>query len=314
MGPRGPPRGGVAIDAPALAREAGPGGARAKSSRVSAALVVSKPGIAAGVAVAGLAGMALAGNGLPDGRTAALGLGCIVAAASGAAIVNGLFDAPLDARMRRLSGRVAALRTVGERGALAVSLALITGALAVSFRYLNPLAAFLILAAVLSYSLLYTLYLKRRSPYGTIPGGVPGALPVLVGYAAASGRIGLSGIILFFVMLLWQPPHFWTLALKYQEDYRAAGIPAMPVALGESYTRVLIFLYAVALLPLSLALWVFGHCSGVFAGAAVLLWAHFVGSCYQNAVATRRFGKAFGASIVYMIGLLVAVIVDAAAR
>ncbi len=302
------------MNAPALAREAGRDGERARTGRAASALVISKPGISAGVAAAGLAGMALAGKGLPDGRTAVLGLGCIVAAASGAAILNGLFDAPLDARMRRLSVRVAALRTVGERGALALSLLLIAAALAVSFRYLNSLAALLILAAVLSYSFLYTLYFKRRSPYGTIPGGIPGALPVLVGYAAATGRIGLPGLILFLVMLLWQPPHFWALSLKYQDDYRAAGVPAMPVALGEPYTRVLIFLYAVALLPVSLALWVFGYCSVFFAGAAAVLWAYFIGSCYRNAVASRRFGKAFGASIVYMMGLLAAVVVDIAAR
>lgn len=314
MGARGPPGGGVAIEAPALAREAGRDEARTGPGRVSSVLVISKPGIAAGVAVAGLAGMVLAAGGLPDGRTAALGLGCIVAAASGAAIVNGLLDAPLDARMRRLSARVAALRTVGEKGALALALVLVAGALAVSVRYLNALSALLILSAVLSYSLLYTLYFKRRSPYGTIPGGIPGALPVLVGYAAASGRIGLPGVVLFFVMLLWQPPHFWTLALKHQDDYRAAGIPAMPVARGEPYTRALILLYAVALLPLSLGLWVFGCCSALFAGSAVLLWAYFILSCWRNAVAARRFGKAFGASIVYMMGLLAAVIVDVAAR
>ncbi|MGE5190186.1 MAG: heme o synthase [Gemmatimonadota bacterium] len=275
---------------------------------------MSKPGIAAGVAVAGLAGMVLAAGGLPDGRTAALGLGCIVAAASGAAIVNGLLDAPRDARMARLSGRVAALRTVGERGALALSLVLVASALAVSFLFLNAVAALFILAAVLSYSFLYTVCLKRRSPYGTIPGGVPGALPVLVGYAATGGRIGLPGLLLFLVMLLWQPPHFWILALKYQDDYRAAGIPAMPVARGEAYTRFLILLHAVALLPASLALWAFGGCSGLFAAAAALLWAYFILSCWRNAVAARRFGRAFAASIVYMMGLLAAVIVDVAAR
>ncbi len=258
--------------------------------------------------------MTLAAGGLPDGRTAAVTLACIVAAASGAAIVNGLLDAPLDARMARLSGRVAALRAVGGRRALALSLVLVAAALAAAWLWVNALAALLILSAVLSYSILYTLYFKRRSPYGTIPGGIPGALPVLVGYAAASGRIGLPGLVLFFVMLLWQPPHFWTLALKCREDYRAAGIPVMPVARGETYTRILIFVYAVALLPLSLALWVFGACSAAFAWAAALLWTYFVLSCYRNAVAARRFGKAFGASVVYMMGLLAAVIVDVAAR
>ncbi len=312
MGARGPRGRSVAIEAQALAR--GSERARSRPGRAASALVISKPGIAAGVAASGLAGMALAGRGLPDARTAALALGCIVAAASGAAIVNGIFDAPLDARMRRLSGRVAAMGTVGRGGAAALAVVLIGGALAVSTVCLNPLAALLILSAVVSYSFLYTLYFKRRSPYGTIPGGIPGALPVLVGYAAVSGRIGLPGLVLFFVMLLWQPPHFWTLALAAQEDYRAAGIPAMPVALGEPYTRVMIFVYAVALLPLSLSLWVFGWCSGFYGGAAALLWAYFIASCHRNAVATRRFGRAFGSSIVYMMGLLAAVVVDVAAR
>ncbi len=314
MGAGGRAGRGAVIDAPALARETGRERARGRPGRISSALVIAKPGIAAGVAAAGLAGMALAGNGLPDGRTAALGLGCIVSAASGAAIVNGLVDAPLDARMRRLAGRVAALRAVGRRPAFALSVVLISGALAVSFACLNALAALLILAAVVSYAFLYTLYLKRRSPYGTIPGGIPGALPVLIGSAAVSGRVGLPALVLFVVMLLWQPPHFWTLALKAQEDYRAAGIPALPVALGEPYTRVLIFVYTVALLPMSLSLWVFGCCSGFYAGAAALLWAYFAASCHRNAVATRRFGKAFGSSIVYMMGLLASVVVDAAAR
>lgn len=314
MGAGDPPGGGVVIDASALARDAGREGARGRSGRAASALVISKPGIAAGVAVAGLAGMVLAAKGVPDGRTVALTLGSIVTAASGAAIVNGILDAPLDARMRRVSGRVAALRAVGERGALALALVLVAAALAVSSLCLNALAALLILAAFLSYSLLYTLCFKRRSPYGTIPGGLPGALPVLIGYSAVAGRVGVDGAILFLVMLLWQPPHFWALALKYQEDYRAAGVPVMPVVLGEPYTRVFIFLYAVALLPLSLALWVFGYCSGWFAGAAAALWAWFLLSCYRNAVAARRFGRAFGASIVYMMGLLLAVILDVSAR
>ncbi len=314
MDPGGPPGGGVAIDAPALARAAGRSRVRGTPGRVASALVISKPGIAAGVAVACLAGTVLAAKGVPAAPTAALALGSVVAAASGAAIVNGLLDTPLDARMRRLSGRVAALRAVGEKGALALALALVAAALAASFLLLNALTALLILAAVLSYSLLYTLCLKRRSPYGTIPGGLPGALPVLIGYAAVAGRVGPDGAILFLVMLLWQPPHFWALALRHQEDYRAAGVPVMPVAFGEPYTRAFIFMYAVALLPASLALWVFGYCSGAYAAAAAALWAYFLLSCYRNAVAARRFGKAFGASIAYMMGLLLAVVLDVAAR
>lgn len=278
------------------------------------ALLIAKPGISAGVAVAGLSGMVLARRGFPDPAAAAACLASILLAASGAAILNGILDAPSDARMPRLSGRVAAMRRVGRKGAIALAASCVLAGLVLSYRYANRTAALLVLAAVLSYSLLYTLYLKRRSPYGTVPGGIPGALPVLIGYSAVAGGIGLDGWILFLVMLMWQPPHFWALALKHQEEYREAGIPVLPVVRGEPYTRVLIFLYAVALLPLSLALWAFGYCSGWFAGCAALLWGAFLLAAYRNAVSRRRYGRAFGASIAYLMGLFAALIADIVLR
>ena len=115
-------------------------------------------------------------------------------------------------------------------------------------------------------------------------------------------------------MLLWQPPHFWALALKYQEDYRSAGFPVMPVALGETYTKILIFAYAAALLPLSLGLWGLGYCSSGYALAVLSLGGFFLFSCYRNIVTSRRFGRAFGASILYILGLLLAVIIDVSAN
>ncbi|MGB3399864.1 MAG: UbiA family prenyltransferase, partial [Candidatus Deferrimicrobiaceae bacterium] len=125
---------------------------------------------------------------------------------------------------------------------------------------------------------------------------------------------GMDGIILFLVMILWQPPHFWTLALAHKEEYRDAGVPVLPVARGEPYTKILIFLYGVSLLPATLALWVFGYCSGVFALIAIVLWCFFLLSCYRNVVGRRRYRRAFGASILYMMGILLAVIVDVSAR
>lgn len=281
---------------------------------LGSAVLIAKPGISAGVAVAGLSGMVLARRGLPEPSVALVCLASILLAASGSAILNGIFDASTDARMPRLSGRVAAMNRVGRRGAALLAAAAIFAGLLLSYRGLNGTAALLVLAAVLSYSVLYTLYLKRRSPYGTIPGGVPGALPVLIGYAAVSGGIGLDGWILFLVMLLWQPPHFWALALKHQQEYREAGIPVLPVVRGEAYTRVLIFLYAMALLPLSLALWAFGYCSGWFAAFAAVLWGAFLLLSYRNAVARPRYGRAFGASIAYLMFLLAAVIADVVLR
>jgi protoheme IX farnesyltransferase len=266
------------------------------------------------VTLSGLAGMVLAGKGLPAPHAALAGLSCILMAACGSAIVNSLLDAKMDARMPRLAARVSALEKVGKKGALVFSLALILCSLAAAGAFLNPTFTMLLLGAIASYTLLYTLYLKRRSPYGTIPGGIPGALPVLVGYAAVEPRLGADGVLLFLVMLLWQPPHFWSLALKCREDYRSAGVPVLPVALGEPYTKILIFLYLAALLPLSLGLWWLGYCSAYFALAALLLWVFFLVSCLRNIVAAPRFGRAFGASILYIMGLLLAVVADLSLR
>jgi protoheme IX farnesyltransferase len=306
---------GDAIKATALPGKAREGeeGAR-QADLAGSALLVSKPGIASGVGLAGLAGMVLAARGIPSAGVVLPGMFCIVAAAAGAAVVNGILDATMDARMPRLSGRVEAMKRVGNEGALALSLGLILASIVVSYRFFPGVTAVLLIVAVLSYTLLYTLYLKRRSPYGTIPGGIPGALPVLVGYSAVAGHVGMDGIILFSVMLLWQPPHFWALALSHVEEYRDVGVPVLPVAMGEPYTKILIFLYAVSLLPTTLALWVFGYCSGAFAWLAFALWCSFLFSCYRNVVRRRRFRRAFYASILYIMAVLLAVIVDVATR
>ncbi len=299
----------------ARATEAAPGAERSGGRTLGAsALLVAKPGIVAGVALSGLAGMALAGRGMPDPGHALACLAGILLAASGSAVMNGVLERRSDDGMARLARRADAMRTVGPRRAAALSLVLVAAGLLVAFAFLNARAALLVLAAVLGYTVLYTLFLKRRSPYGTIPGGIPGALPVLIGYAAVNPRLGADAVLLFLLMILWQPPHFWTLALAHKDDYRKAGIPVMPVSLGEPYTKVLIFAYAAALLPLSLALWVFGFCSAYFAAGAAALWIYFLSSCLFHAVRTRRFGAAFASSIVYIVGLLSALILDVALR
>jgi protoheme IX farnesyltransferase len=285
-----------------------------KADLAGSVFLISKPGIAAGVGLAGLAGMVLAARGMPGAGAVVPCLASVIAASFGAAVLNGILDTPMDARMPRLAGRVEAMRRVGSEGALGLSLFLILVSLLVAFRFFHGLTVAFLLAAVLFYTLLYTLFLKRRSPYGTIPGGIPGALPVLIGYSAVAGRVGMDGIILFLVMILWQPPHFWALALAHKEEYRDAGVPVLPVALGEPYTKILLFLYAVSLLPATLALWAFGYCSGTFAWFSFLLWSFFLLSCYRNVVSRRRYRRAFYASILYIMGILLAVIVDVAAR
>ncbi|HEU5360019.1 MAG TPA: protoheme IX farnesyltransferase [Candidatus Deferrimicrobiaceae bacterium] len=315
MGPGNLARRRGVIKATALSRKPREGEEGIRSADLAgSALLVSKPGIASGVALAGLAGMVLAAKGVPRAGVLVPCLASVLAAASGSAVINGILDAPLDERMPRLKGRVEAMKRVGSEGALSLALGLILASLLVSYLFLHGLTVALVLAAVLSYTILYTCFLKRRSPYGTIPGGIPGALPVLIGYSAVAGRIGMDGVILFLAMILWQPPHFWALALAHREEYREAGIPVLPVALGEPYTKILLFLYAVSLLPATLALWAFGYCSVFFAWAAFALWSGFLWSCYRNVVVRSRYRRAFGASILYILGILAAVIADVLLR
>jgi protoheme IX farnesyltransferase len=273
-------------------------------------MIVSKPGIAAGVALAGLAGMVLAARGAPPPLTALACTACILLAAAGSAMVNALAESDTDAMMPRVAAREKALSMLGRTAVLRLSAGLIISAMLTAFATLNFVSGLLLAAAVISYTLLYTLVMKRRSPYGTVAGAIPGALPVLIGYSAVNPHIGLDGVILFFIMLLWQPPHFLALALKHKDEYRAAGIPVMPVALGEPYTKVFLFIYSAALPPLTLSLWLFGYCSAYFAVTASLMGLLFIFVYYRNAVKARRFGRAFGASIVYIMAVLLAVVLD----
>ncbi|HEX9860542.1 MAG TPA: protoheme IX farnesyltransferase [Nitrospirota bacterium] len=278
---------------------------------VVSALLVLKPGIALGVSVAGFAGMALAGGGLPDPSSGMTTVACILMAAMGSAAMNVVLEAGTDLSMSRLAKRNRALSSLGRRAVLGVGAALVAASLAVSYHFLNAEATLLIIAASASYTILYTLCLKRRSPYGTVAGGIPGALPVLIGYASVKPSIGLDGLILFSLMLAWQPPHFLALALKYRGDYDAAGLPSMPSAFGEPYTKTFIFIYATALMPLVAALWSFGYLSAWSGATGCLLTMLYLWSSGHDIFRTKMYGRAFAVSILYIIALMGIVIADA---
>jgi protoheme IX farnesyltransferase len=278
------------------------------------ALPLAKPGIVAASALAGYAGMTVAARGIPPAGSAFAALAAIVLAAAGAALLNGVLDAGIDRGMERLAGRSASLARIGEGRVLAAALALVAASLAIASARLNLLAAALILAAVLSYALLYTLFLKRRSPWGAVPGGIPGALPVLIGYASVAGTLRPDALPLFVLMLLWQPPHFWLLALAWREDYRAAGIPVLPVAMGEGYAKLLVLLYASSLVPVAMVPWMLGAASPALAAFAALAGLAFAGACHLLAVRSDRYRLAFRASILYLAAVLLAVVADAASR
>lgn len=277
---------------------------------VAAALHLARPGLLALVTLSGLAGMVLGSRGAPDARTALVCTIALMLAVAGSVMLNSVFDKPFDLRMMRLRARTRALDRLGHKRAVRLALFLIVAGSGVAFRFLPPLPGILMLSAAFWYLVPYTLRLKRHSPFAAVVGGIPGALPVLIGYSAVDGAIGPDGLILFFLVLLWQPPHFWTLALHCREEYAVAQVPVLPAVKGDAFTIASIFLFAAPLLPASLSLWHFGYCSGWYGRCAALLWAFLLAFWYLDIVKGRRFERAFRSSILYLTALLLAVIVD----
>jgi len=277
-------------------------------------LLLLKPRIILSVAFTGFAAMVLAFQGIPPIDMTFYCIFSLLLSAGGAAILNNILDKQVDILMSRLNKRVEAMQIVGERFAIFIAGSFILISLFISFYLINIVNGILIVAAILSYTLLYTLYLKRSSPYGTILGGIPGALPVLIGFSVIKPELGLGGLILFLFMILWQPPHFWALAQKYKEDYRTAGVPVMPVVLGTKYTNILMLIYALSLLPLSLSLWFFGYSSTFYAILAIIFGIYFEYVFIKCAVSNSGYGKAFGVSILYMLVIMLSLVLDISFR
>jgi len=273
-------------------------------------LLLSRPGILALVAFAGFCGMVMATGGLPDGEISGLTMFCLLLSAAGSAMINSVLDYSLDLKMARLQSRVEALRYLGRNRAVLLAGGLVIVSTVLAFRCLNALTAILILSAALTYTVPYTLWLKRCSPFGAVPGGIPGALPVLVGYAAVAGAIDARAMLLFLIVFLWQPPHFWIFALKHREDYVKSGVPVLPAVMGEKLTKSFILLYVAALVPVSVALGIFGAFSIWYLGFAVLSGVFFVAACYLYVIKHCLLVRAFRASILYLFFIFLAIIAD----
>lgn len=173
-------------------------------------------------------------------------------AAAGASVLNNYFDEDIDRLMQRTSSRPLPSRRVSRGGAIAFGTMLSTAAFWVLLLLVNLLSALLAAAAMFFYAFLYTAVLKRKTPLAAEIGGIAGALPPVIGWVAAKGEIGLTAWMLFAIMFFWQPPHFWSLASVYREEYRTAGIPAIPAVRGNKETKYRSGLYIAALIIASL--------------------------------------------------------------
>ncbi len=292
---------------------AGPLSVRVRD-RVLAYVRLTKPRLMWLLCLVAAAGMALAAGPALTVRTIVLTLGGGVLAIGASGTFNHVLERDRDKRMARTSDRPVATHQVPVWRALAFGLVLTVASLAL-FLQLNPLAAGLGLAAILFYSVVYTLLLKPNTVQNTVIGGAAGALPAVIGWAAVTGRIGVPGLALAGLIFVWTPAHFYNLALAYKEDYARGGFPMMPVVRGETETRKHILLCLGATLAAAGGLLWVTDLGFLAAGTSVLLGAGFLWAVVRlhREQTERAAFRAFHASNAYLGAVLLAVVVDALA-
>jgi protoheme IX farnesyltransferase len=281
-----------------------------------------KPRVMRLVVFTALAALAAAPGTLhPVVALAALVWIAVGAGASGA--LNMWWDADIDAAMARTSARPIPSGRVEPGEALGLGLGLSVLSVAMLGVVANPLAAGLLAFTIFFYAVIYSMWLKRATPQNIVIGGAAGAFPPMIAWAAATGEVTLASVLMFLVIFLWTPPHFWALALFRNEDYARVGVPMLPVVAGERATRRQIVLYTVALLPAPVLL-AFTEAGGpvtlaaaLAANAAFLARAVVVGRRDEAEAVADRYRaekKLFGVSIVYLFAIFGALIADAALR
>jgi heme o synthase len=236
----------------------------------------------------------------------------IAAGAGAAGALNMWYDADIDAVMVRTARRPIPLGKISRTEALAFGLVLGCGAVAVLAFALNLKAAALLAFAIFFYVVVYTVWLKRQTPQNIVIGGAAGALPPVIGWAAATGEVGLEPLILFLIVFLWTPPHFWALSLTRSDEYARAGVPMLPVVAGRAATTRQILIYSVLLVPISLVPWALGFADMVYGAVVLISGVPFVVLAWQlrrASEANRRAAhRLFAFSIVYLFTLFAALL------
>jgi heme o synthase len=236
----------------------------------------------------------------------------IAAGAGAAGVLNMWYDADIDALMPRTAGRPIPRGTVSRLEALIFGLILACGAVAILGLALNLTAAALLAFAIFFYVVIYTMWLKRSTPQNIVIGGAAGALPPAIGWAAASSEIALEPFILFLIVFLWTPPHFWALSLNRTGEYARAGVPMLPVVAGSAATKQQILIYSIILFPISLLPWALGFASAIYGVTAAVGGATFVALALRlirSSEADRRPAHhLFAFSILYLFVLFAALL------
>ena len=238
----------------------------------------------------------------------------IAAGAGAAGVLNMWYDADIDAVMARTARRPIPRGRISRAEALAFGLVLAGSAVAVLALALNVKAAALLAFTIFFYVVVYTVWLKRSTPQNIVIGGAAGALPPVIGWAAATGEIGLEPLILFLIVFLWTPPHFWALSLNRAEEYARAGVPMLPVVTGTAKTTQQILIYSVLLVPTSMLPWALGFAGTIYGATAAISGAMFIALALRlvrSSEADRRPAhRLFAFSIVYLFVLFAALLIN----
>lgn len=274
-----------------------------------------KPGVMTLVVFTGLAGM-VAAPGHLNILQQVLTLFCIALGSGAGAAINMWYDRDIDAVMARTIMRPVACGRIAPDDALAFGLFFAAFSVMLMWLALNWAAAAILAFAIFFYAVIYTMWLKRSTPQNIVIGGAAGAFPPMIGWAAVTGDISLTSLILFAIIFLWTPPHFWALALYRCSDYAKAGVPMMPVVAGHSHTKNLMFFYSIILMLATISLPVLGLAGMVYGVVALLLGVMFI---YHVWRVMRSSGdawprKTFGFSIFYLFALFTALMIDVGLR
>jgi heme o synthase len=275
-------------------------------------VALTKPRIMSLLLLTGLCGMFVGAEGVPALWLIAVTMAGLALACGGASALNHMLDQDVDRAMRRTAGRPVAADRVPAARALEFGLALSAFSFVLLASFVNVLTAVLALVGNLFYVLVYTRWLKRSTPQNIVIGGAAGAVPPLVGWAAATGNLAVPALFLFLIVFFWTPPHFWALALLIKRDYAAARIPMLPVVRGDRETARQILFYSAALVPITF-LPFFWHTLGVaYLVAAVLLGAVLVGLAWRlrRETTPARARLLFHFSLAYLALLFVAMALD----
>lgn len=276
-------------------------------------ITLMKPRVMMLAVFTALVGLACAPHEL-DPLHAFLAVFAIAAGAGAAGILNMWYDADIDAIMTRTAMRPIPRGKVSQIEALALGLGLSIGAVLLIVLTTNLAAAALLGGTIFFYAVVYTAWLKRVTPQNIVIGGAAGALPPVIGWAAATGTIGIEPLALFFIIFLWTPPHFWALALNRVDEYARAGIPMLPVVSGKAATKRQILIYSALLVPTSILPWAIGFAGTAYGTTAAVCGAVFLALAFKlsgSSEGDRRAAlRLFVFSIAYLFVLFAALLVD----